>query len=502
MNSGGTLRGALLAAALACTAFVAVQLAWMREPCGTSLDAEIAAGYTLYSCHNAALLPLSVHQGHWSLLARTEGAVFVPYLHHPPLGLWLMEAFHAVDPSITALRAGALLLSAVLLALLWLGLQRTDALRAAVVVALCAGSGALVAHGSGASPPLFGLPFTLAALFAWQRRGPTALYMLCAFCAGIADWNAYGLVPALWWGLSIDRPVRPWRAALLACIPWVAAIVFVLGHMALGAQESGGLQLVIGNVSASLGLQGRSVASLLLALGSECVDLYGWPLLALALLGTILLFVRAASGRMNTSDKLSVQCWVLGLVPCVVFLSRAATHPFWVLVLAPAICMAAALALMRIMDRMPRVAPLLLPVVLVALLSHGQSTAVEVQRARSSPVQEDRARLIEQWVGPNDVLLFSDYSSAFACRALTPRCVVVRMESVAMLARAARALAAGSAPRRIVYAFPVAASGEMQWLLRQHGLVLRDTVRTESWPGAGRMILLQLDAARFFALAG
>lgn len=499
------------AAAICCVAFVAVQLAWMRDPCGSSLDADIAAGYTLYSCRAAASLPLAVHQGHMSLLARAEGQVFVPYLHHPPLGQWLMQLIHSHENGVVALRAGAAVLSALALLLLWRGVAQSDATRAALALGLCAGCGAWMAFGSGASPPLFGLPFMLAALWAWRSRSFSFAYVVCAFLAGLADWNAYGVVPALWWGIAMERPSRPWRSVLAATLPWVLAASCVLGHMALGAREAGGLGSVLENVSASLGLQGRSIAQLLVDLAGECAALYGWPLLLLSGIGAVVLFVRAAAGRMNTTDQFSIQCWIFAVVPCALFLSRSATHPFWVIILAPALALSAAVALqcvtqLPLAQRWTRCAQWLLPLVLVGLMAFGISTALEVQRARSSPVQEDRARLIEQLVAAEDVLLFADYSSAFACRALTDRCVVVRMESRAMLARAATALrpsANSRTPiRKVLYALPLTAATEMRWLLLEPGLVLRGSARKIPWPGGTELLLLELDTARFMALAG
>ncbi len=501
-SSDSTSRIHGLSACVAVTLFAMLQLAWLHDPLGDSLDADIAAGYTLYSCRGEEALPCSIHRGHWSLLAEKDGEVFVPYLHHPPLGLLLMEAVHDAGDGILPLRAASCGLALALLAAFWLLLRRFEGWIASASVALLATTGAMLAHGSQASPPLFGMALSVAAIACWWWRGPGIAYGSVAFLAASADWNAFGVVPALWLAAAWKPELRgKWLAAMLRVTwPWLAGVLLLCWHMQDGAAEAGGLAEVFSVIDGTLGLQGRSLDQLLGQLGTHTWVLYGAPLVLCGMCGVVLALLSRARQQGLTLEALSLVLWTAALVPALVFLSRSATHPFWVLLFAPPLALSSVIALRWLLACTGRARPWLLGAAWLALCVHGVGIGARVREARARPLQEQRLAVLSACTRPEDLILFSDYASAFSMRALADRPVVVRMESREMLTRAARALRRHPLAGRVVLFIPTADMERMTWVLHIRGLAEKSGASEIDWPGTGKLLLLTLDRDRFRAL--
>lgn len=497
-----TARTAGVAAWLALTLFAMLQLAWMRDPLGDSLDADIAAGYTLYSCRGEEMLPFSIHRGHWSLLAEREGEVLVPYLHHPPLGLFLMEVVHGSGDGIVPLRAASFGLALALLAAFWFLLRPFGSWFASGSLALLATAGAVLAHGSQASPPLFGMALCMGAIACWWQRGPGLAYCVFAFLAALADWNAFGVVPALWLAAAWKPELggRRLAAMLRVAVPWLAGILFLGWHMQDGAHEAGGFADVLALIEGSLGLQGRGIDQLLWQLGTHTWDLYGASLVLCGLAGVVLCLFARARQQASALEVLSLVLWVAALVPALVFLSRSATHPFWVLLFAPPLALSTVIALRWMLARAGRARPWLLGAAWIVLAVQGVMIGARVRELRARPLQEQRLAVLTSCTQPEDLVLFSDYASAFPMRALADRPVVVRMESREMLARAARAMRRHPLAGRIVLMIPVADMERMTWILHIRGLTAKSGAEELDWPGTGKLLVLTLDRDRFRAL--
>jgi hypothetical protein len=484
--------------------FVMVQLAWLHDPIGEGIDADIISGYTLYSCRACELVPWAIHGCHQSVLAASEGPVFVPYLNHPPLGPLLMQFVHGPGDGLFPLRVASLGLSLFLLVAFALLLRNTAPQFTAVAVALLASAGALVAHGSGASPPLYGMALSVLAMACWLRRdGPSWLYGVVALLAAFTDWNGYGAVPALWMAIywSDQWRGRRVRGMLHVVVPWCLGIVLYVWHVQGAAKEAGGLDAVLMSIQDALGFFGRSLDQLLGMLARNVLTLYDWPLLAVAAVGLLLALRRVSVDAGHSAAKLCILLWVAALVPCLLFLSRSATHPFWVILLAPPLALSAGIALEACLRPLRRGRPLAFAIMVILVGGYGVHAGWQIRERRVTPVQEQRAEVLHKETAPEDVLLFSDYASAFSCRAIVDRCVVVRMESRAMLQRAARALKEHPLKGRILFCIPEQSLGAMTWLMQIPSLVQKQTAVTWAWPGSSPLVIVQLDRDRFRALA-
>jgi hypothetical protein len=350
---------------------------------------------------------------------------FVPYTHHPPLaGILGWFAWRSLGRTPAALRLPFLLATlAAAFALARLAARGGPKERSApdgpTVAAVALSTPILVTDGALPDTMPIAILAGLLALWAHEacrgtsgvgRRG--RLHRALSLLAASLSWYSYGLALAL----ALERLAGPraGRARDLVRIaaPWVAGFALVALWMAIAR---GGIPAMMGElrflVSTLVGADAAVThpagfpVSYPRAMGSHLLAGFGPAHLLLALAGGWAILARGEAPERRLFRVLLV----FGTLPQLLFWSRAALHPFFMLLLAPAVALAAASGLAACARRWPgpRTGPLLL--VAVSLLGLAQGFLQIRSRTASAPLELAQELNLRVPASANLLLPVADY---------------------------------------------------------------------------------------------
>jgi hypothetical protein len=469
---------------------LALQASHVASPFGLSLGDQISAGYTGISQRAFDARGVAGAHGMWTqVFDAADARLHLAYVHHPALPLQLLRPFYmACERSDRGLRLGMLFLLVGLALVLALGVAR-DGRDASLATALLALSmPGLVRHGLLVCPPLFGLPgLALAAVcgrrvLAAPSIGAWLLYAAAAFLAGLCDWNAYGLVPAL---VIAGKGFRTWpRRLLLFGLPFGAAFLVHAGWaaMALGGMER--LPEAGARILQILGPFGAGLETVLRGWSAHLLQALGVPgvlVLVLALVAR----VRRGPGRGEVPGLASILA-TAALAASLVFWSRSATHDFWNVLFVPAAAAAAGPLHAAACRRRPRLAAGILLGVAACGLVPGE---LAFRRDRSD-LNRERGAALEALLPADAVLLSLDYATAFGARFYARRTVIPEVKGPAHFAFARKLVAPLRADGRPVFvAVPAAQIHEHAWVRDLE--LLPGSLRQVEFPG-GALVMAQL----------
>ena len=367
-------------AALACAAalfLTACFVLWSDEPFDASKAGRVAGdqfGYSVRAFDAHGYLAL---RGASSTLYFPEHSNahraphFTPYLHHPlpAYGMaWLSHRWFGGNEA--ALRWPFAVAALLACFALWRLVRLVAAARtAALAVLLFALQPGVVQYGNMVDTLPLALCSMLWCVHAWisntasARRvntqallpaAPCWRYAVPAFLCGMVSWYGYPLVLALWADIALAGPTlkHRWRRAFFAGLPFGVALLVHIGWLTWALGGAGPMlqqaQWLLGAIAgADMGESHPSGLDTpaVVGLARSWVECGTWPLVLLALIGIGCALVARRKHAARLATRATVILLLAGLMPGLVFWSRACVHEFFAVLLAPALAFLAAQAL-------------------------------------------------------------------------------------------------------------------------------------------------------------
>ena len=429
--------------ALAATLFLGgCFFVWRNEPFDASKSGRVGGdqfGYCVRGFEARGWLELRGAPS--QLYFPEQGAHHAPYLHHPVLPYAVALLGHRwFGENEAALRWPFAIAALLACWALWRIVAFTGGPRlASLTVTIFALQPVLLQYGNMVDSFPLALATTLLALNGWLRHGIASWrYALPAFACGLSSWYGYPLVLALWVHLALTHRTcaRPWRAAFLTGLPFGLAL---LANLALMAWALGGFEAMLQQAGWLLNtIAGADVTQshpdgfdqpFLLALLHSALDGATLPLLLVAAVG--LMIAVATNIRRHRQEapqygskscaeqdssrsfdgpsqvhRVMLMLLLTGLFPLLLFWSRACTHEFFMLMLAPAIALLGALVLDALILRGAALRWVAFAFA-IALLSFMAWRGVQLHDQFRCDTAPSEAQALDAAFGPHDVLLIA-----------------------------------------------------------------------------------------------
>lgn len=484
------------------------QLRWLDDPFDHSAAGEISAMYAVSA---------RAFRDHGFASLRAAPTVFiltgspetqVPYLNHPGWPHFVFQAFFRFcGGDERSLRIPVLVVFALAAWALRSTVRRAASdVAANLTAALFLLVPASIFYGRLVDAFTLNLALIVLGVGAWVRLrreaagGGYATFFVTATALGLADWIGFLLAPILLIDLlfetrrsfarEVAKLAAPFALALAADLGWLAYAAGGIGRAAevmrlLFLVPSGG-DLAQSDYMPKGGYLGQAVEWIGGALS--------WPFVAAAVVGWSAAIIRVARRRAVPLDRPLLLLLAAGLLPLLVFWSRAATIEFWFLLLAPAVALGV-FSFWR--DLGARTGRAMAPLLMIGCLGFGVVGAVgglALHRRWSTDRWVERARVLNERFGEGDVLLFDrDVGAAgfYLDFALVPA-----VGSEVLAKEAARRLEPAAARiERLYFGCPKEALAVNAWAI---GLPRLSTPPFTCRFDGGEALFVELDRAKFF----
>lgn len=351
----------------------------------------------------------------------------IPYVNHPPAPhLFVHPFYRLLGQNERALRIPILIVVAIGFVILERSVRKlADARTAALAVGFFALSPIVMTYGNLVDAFPFNMTLivaTTAAFLAWRARESRASYLtfaISAFLFGIADWIGFLAVPFLFLDLffASPRPQRRFRAAAILLFPFVAAaalnilwMVWALGGFDAMVERMKILSTVpTGADMPALGIEMQYD----FAEGMRLWLRHGFriPLLSAAFLGLSATLMRCILRRTRGLDRFLLHLLAAGGAPIALFWSRSATIEFWLLLIAPAIAVAAGAGIVDLVHAVTRRRVLARTAILLvlagALAAYSAERGIWLHRYWATDLYPRRGDALNPHLLPNDLCIMT-----------------------------------------------------------------------------------------------
>ena len=405
---------------------VGLQGAWIDEPFDASAGGIVSGQFVAYTVRAFSEIGLDRSGLVWSQFFHPDAIeLLVPYLNHPVFSLLILYPSYEVGGrDERALRLPVLLIAVIGIVALFVLVRRCDrSVAAGVAAALFASAPLMVQHAMILCPfGIIGTSFVLgtaAAWFAWRLRGGRRRYLLFALLGLISlgmDWVAGFLLPGLLASVGLERGVRGrWRAGVATAFPYLLGIVLLGLWFVRGAGGVAEAQEHLRVMRMRLAGYPGGLERWLATMGDYVLRGFGWPLILLAVVGTGCAVARSLRVPVPPLTRCSIALLLAGVLPSLVFFSRAASHEFWILPALPAVAVLAASGAETLCGLWPiagRGKGKLLLAVTILAAGVGIWSGVGLHLAHRSDRDPRRAEALDTAAGRGDVVLLVDVGNS------------------------------------------------------------------------------------------
>lgn len=399
---------------------------------------------------NGAWISLAVRNYHWHGFLTLNGIIdqnpdmigaVSPYLHHPPLAVWLFAlptVFAGYDEAV--LRFGAASCTLISGAALYVLARRLAGRRYALwsaafylLTPMTAYFGRMPDHEA---PALMFVIVFAAVLVNWLRRPTRRDWLVLVILTGLCAWTAWGALIVIGiLGLMALFYTKRRAAVMMLGVVALASVIALLGYFSYFYPNTANDLInafVWRTSSASLNPEGETftAGAYVLRIFVRLITLYTPTVCALALIGA---WYARRRGLLTGMIAALVSG---GIAYVLVFRNASYIHDYYLLYLAPGLALVAGAALALLPNRAPRLLhPLVLSLVIFTVPASLRYVS-ELYAGSDDPLPSAVARMLNAATPPGSLIMTDLPSHGFAIEYYAQRRIQWGMSMDAALAQA------------------------------------------------------------------